>query len=310
MLKELGLAIFVVLAVVLVAAFVFRCFLIAVGRTARSVVQIDVAGRRVAIWKPFGPPPPNGHPVIVFSHGFLGCCTQSIFLMEGLARAGYLVLAPDHRDAACGPGHRPGWLLRPSMIRAQKPFHRASGWSQSTYRDRGADLEAIVDALVKDPAFHGVPVDSARLGLAGHSLGGYTALALAGAWPSWKDLRVRAVLAMSPYCAPFITRGNLRGLDVPVMYQGGTFDIGVTPYVRRSGGAYDLTSSPKYLIEFAGAGHLAWTNLTKSYKDIINLYAIAFFDRHLKGDRDPDALAKLLARPWPEDVKEIRYEAR
>ena len=32
--------------------------------------------------------------------------------------------------------------------------------------------------------------------LAGHSLGGYTVLALAGAWPSWKLANVRAVLAL------------------------------------------------------------------------------------------------------------------
>jgi hypothetical protein len=91
------------------------------------------------------------------------------------------------------------------------------------------------------------------------------------------------------------------------MYQGGTLDIGITPYVRRPGGAYDLTSSPKYFVEFAGAGHFAWTNVDKSQIPAINRYSLAFFDRYLKGTISPDPLAHLLEHPWPQDVSELRY---
>jgi len=81
--------------------------------------------------------------------------------------------------------------------------------------------------------------------------------------------------------------------------------MSVPPYVRRSGGAYDLTAAPKYYIEFSGAGHFAWTNLNKSYQSIINDYAVAFFDRYLKGT--PDPLTHLLDRPWPKDVSNMKY---
>ncbi|HXW63895.1 MAG TPA: hypothetical protein VEK74_02335 [Burkholderiaceae bacterium] len=38
-------------------------------------------------------------PLVVFSHGDLGCALQSVTLTEELARNGYVVAAPDHADA-------------------------------------------------------------------------------------------------------------------------------------------------------------------------------------------------------------------
>jgi predicted dienelactone hydrolase len=306
-LRRAGLTLLSILFVLAVASLAYNQFVAMVGRTARPVVEIAIAGRRVAMWKPAGPAPPGGYPVILFSHGFAGCGTQSVFLTEGLAQAGYFVLAPNHRDAGCGPGQTGQLFAKLSNMRSEQPFHWPASWTEATYRDRGADLEAILDTILKDNLFQGVPIDSNRFGLAGHSLGGYTVLALAGAWPSWKDRRIKAVLAVSPYCAPFIIKGDLGHLDVPVMYQGGTLDIGVTPYVRRPGGAYDLTSPPKYFLDLAGAGHFAWTNLNKSYQPIINDYAIAFFDRYLKAPIAPDPFAHLLDRPWPKDVRDLKY---
>jgi predicted dienelactone hydrolase len=309
-LKLAALILLTVLLVLFVASFALHQFLAMVGRTTHPVTEINIAGRQVAMWKPAGPTPPDGYPVILFSHGFTGCATQSVFLTEGLAQAGYFVLAPNHPDAGCGPGHEGKLFEKLSTMRSEQPFHNPDAWSEATYRNRGADLEAILDTILKEKSFQGVPIDSSRIGLAGHSLGGYTALALAGAWPSWKDRRVKAVLGLSPYCAPFISRGDLGHLDVPVMYQGGTLDIGVTSYVRRPGGAYDLTSAPKYYLEFAGAGHFAWTNLNKSYQSLINDYSRAFFDRYLKGTISPDPLAHLLDHPRPKDVSDLKYVLR
>src|SRR5262245_55658997 len=42
---------------------------------------------------PDGAIAPGRHPLIVFSHGFLGAGDQIIFLTESLARAGYIVAA-------------------------------------------------------------------------------------------------------------------------------------------------------------------------------------------------------------------------
>src|ERR1700733_2921726 len=40
-------------------------------------------------------------PLLVFSHGYGGCAVQSVFITEQIAREGYLVAAPDHKDALC-----------------------------------------------------------------------------------------------------------------------------------------------------------------------------------------------------------------
>ena len=307
-LRCVGTLAVVVVLVCLAASIAIRQFLTAVGSTSRPVVEITLAGRQVAYWAPDGAVPAQGYPVILFSHGFTGCGTQSVFLTEALAGAGYVVLAPDHRDAACGAGHDGQLLAKLSTFDSQEPFHSPEAWSASTYRDRRVDVEAVLDAVLKSGSVQGVPINSSRIGLAGHSLGGYTVLGLAGAWPLWKDRRIKAVLALSPYCTPFLAKGDLPHLDVPVMYQGGTLDIGITPFVRGKGGAYELTSAPKYFVELGGAGHFAWTNLNKSYQSVINRYALAFFDRYLKGA--PAPLAGLLEKPWPAQVHELDYALR
>ncbi len=286
------------------------CFLAVAAVAAPDATHISIAGRDVAVWKPIGDAPKSGFPVVVFSHGFTGCNTQSTFLMEALAQAGYFVLAPNHADARCGTASQPGW--HPGKLlesRPAAPFGNADAWSEATYRDRYKDIEAVLDAVLREKSFEGVPVDRQRVGLAGHSLGGYTALGVAGAWPSWKDHRIKAVLALSPYVSPYVAKGNLPHLDVPVMYQGGTLDFGITPTVKRFNGAYDLSSSPKFYVEFDGAGHLAWTNLNKRYQELIDSYSVAFFDRYLKGETDPDPLGPLTGKPAPKGVSYLKLQA-
>jgi len=182
---------------------------------AQQPAHLSVAGRDVAMWKPKGTAPLRGYPLIVFSHGFTGCNTQTTFLMEALAQAGYLVLAPNHEDAGCGRArHAGGRVGRP-----QELFRESAKWSERTYADRRGDMEAVLDVALAPERLEGVAVDASRVGIAGHSLGGYTVLGLAG-WPSWKDPRVKAVLALSPHCSPFVATGRLAQMNIPVMYQG------------------------------------------------------------------------------------------
>jgi predicted alpha/beta-fold hydrolase len=71
------------------------------GRAAEE--RLSMAGLDVTVWQP-GETTAAALPIVVFSHGFQGCATQSRFLMAALASAGYLVIAPNHRDAACTGG--------------------------------------------------------------------------------------------------------------------------------------------------------------------------------------------------------------
>jgi predicted dienelactone hydrolase len=288
-------------------SFLLVCLLAAWPLAAAdSTVHTSIAGRDVAIWKPSGTVPAAGFPVVVFSHGFGGCNTQSVFLMEALANAGYLVVAPNHADAGCGGGRK----AQSGQRRPEEPFQKASEWSDATYKDRRADIEAVLDSVLRAPSFHGVRVDANRVGIAGHSLGGYTALGVAGAWPAWKDSRIRAVLALSPYNTPFVAKGDLGHLKVPVMYQGGTLDFGISPTVRHSGGAYDRSLGPKYYVEFQGAGHLAWTGLNPRFHGVIDQYSVAFFDRYLKGGQGSDKLAALFNGTRPSDISLLRSDIK
>jgi hypothetical protein len=115
------------------------------------------------------------------------------------------------------------------------------------------------------------------------------------------------VLAVSPFCIPFFKTGDLGHLGVPVMYQGGTSDVAVTPTVARPGGGYELTSAPKCFVEFAMAGHLAWTSADPLHHGLMERYALAFFDRYLKGVTSPDPLAALVNSPRPSAVRRLEY---
>jgi predicted dienelactone hydrolase len=234
---------------------------------------IEIAGLRVSVWEPPSDVP-GPLPLVVFSHGFHGISTQSTFLTKALADNGYLVLAPNHKDSVDSGEFK----LRPDV-----GFIKAGDWSDATHRDRGEDIQLLLRTIKRDKEWDGV-IDWTKVALAGHSLGGYTSLGLAGAWPSWKTDGIKAVLALSPYCSPYLKNGKLGAIDVPVMYQGGTKDIGITPFVKRNGGAYDVTKGPAYFVEFSDAGHFAWTDLKDDFQESITYYSLAFLDKHVKGD--------------------------
>lgn len=236
--------------------------------------KTTIAGINCAIWSP--QPGTSPHPLVIFSHGLHGINTQSVFLMKALAEAGYLVIAPNHKDAMNG-GH--------GLSKPQVDLRSAAKWNDSTYADRRDDIKKIIAELHRSAGWD-AQIDWTKLVLAGHSLGGYTALGLAGAWPTWKLENVKAVLALSPYSEPFASHKTLSKLSIPVMYQTGTRDLGVAPFLKRQNGAFAQTPAPCFLIEFEKAGHFAFSNLNKDpqQKELINYYSIAFLDRFVKGN--------------------------
>ena len=92
---------------------------------------------------------------------------------------------------------------------------------------------------------------------------------------------------------PFQARRTLADIRVPLMYQSGTLDIGITPFLKGINGAYHQANPPVFFVELKNAGHFAWTNCgnarttsacltTKVNTRLINEYGIAFFDSYLK----------------------------
>jgi predicted dienelactone hydrolase len=246
-------------------------------------------------------------PLVIFSHGYGGCGLQSVFFTEELARHGYIVVAPDHDDALCAiqPGNRSRGALAEFDLRQ---FSDADAFTDASYVDRRDDIRAVIDEFlrlnnVNGSVFEGT-IDPEKIGMSGHSLGGYTTMGVIGGWDSWHDSRIDAALMFAPFVQPYLENSDIGKIDIPVMYQGGTLDPKDTTSMQRPGGAYDSSNPPKYFLNIRNAWHMDWTFLvcsgyssvpecikTDDKARIIDAYGIAFFDRYLKGEH-PDVLTQ------------------
>ena len=247
---------------------------------------------QVGFVAPDGAVAPGKHPLIIFSHGYLGTGEQTIFLMEALARAGYIVASVNHADSLAQ--RRAGQRL------SAPKFADARSWDDKKFRDRREDMTALLDHLLaqnRDPSsFLHDHIREDAIGIMGHSLGGYTALGMIGAWPAWRDERLRAALLLAPYSQPFLGRLDPGQIKIPAMLQGGTLDFGITPLLPP---IYDKLAAPKYFLVLQQQTHFAWTNILTLGKTttecleqpgpvkLIADYSIAFFDKTLRGTDAP-----------------------
>jgi len=98
-------------------------------------------------------------PLVILSHGFGGTASDLAWLGTALAAHGFVVVAVNH------PGNN------------ALEDHTVEGFSLMWLR--AVDLSAVIDAVLDDKTFTS-QIDPARIGTAGHSLGGYTVVAVAG----------------------------------------------------------------------------------------------------------------------------------
>ncbi|MCX6626526.1 MAG: hypothetical protein NTW28_02705 [Candidatus Solibacter sp.] len=122
-------------------------------------------------------PPVSGErfPLVIVSHGYPGSRTFLTYLTENLASKGYVVAAIDHTDSVFG---------------AQAAF-------TSTLLNRAADQWFTIDALqahglLAGDFLNGL-LDASRVAIVGYSMGGYGALASAGAGYSKQGGSARAI---------------------------------------------------------------------------------------------------------------------
>ena len=104
-------------------------------------------------------PTAGEHPLVVLSHGYRGNWSNQIWLASALAQKGYIVAAVNH------PG---------STTHDRSPQAAAQLWL------RPVDLRRAIDAVTTQPEKFG-RVANGRIAAVGHSLGGWTALEIAGA---------------------------------------------------------------------------------------------------------------------------------
>ncbi len=141
------------------------------------------------------------HPLIGFSHGNSGLRQQSTFLMTHLASWGIVVVAPDH------VGNTFSEMMTLPDEEARQATHRI------IRGQRPHDLHAVIQSLLdgKLVADKLPRLDGGRLGLLGHSFGGWTTLKVPAL-----EARIRAICCLAPASEPFVGRKAFDPEELPL----------------------------------------------------------------------------------------------
>ena len=214
-----------------------------------------------------GPPADGRFPLILLSHGEGGHRLSHHDLATDLVRHGFIVVTVTH------PG--------------DSDRDPAAWRSARTLVGREYDLRAALDAVLADPVL-GPHVDRDRIGVAGFSLGGYTALLLAGAKPDFarfatycgdvgaapatcaegppaippslaffRDERIKSAYLMAPGPGYFFTREGLADVGIPIHIDDPAEDeMLARPYAAER--IRDLLPRPPEYVLVPGAGHYAY----------------------------------------------------
>ncbi|MDB4973140.1 MAG: hypothetical protein JWN48_1481 [Myxococcaceae bacterium] len=241
----------------------------------RAITTLDsVQGATLPIWllyptrqapahQRFGPyeltlamdaePEGQALPLVLISHGTGGTPWAYRELAIFLAQAGFVLALIEH------PGNNRN--------------DNSLAFTRANLENRPRHVSLAIDAAVAD-SLVGPRIAQQRTGLIGHSLGGYTALAVAGGRPSSlpqdtpggqalplavaRDRRVRALVLLAPATPWYMAEGSLREVDLPILMRTGELDD-VTPAVHAQIVAQGLRDAS--LLDHRvvpGAGHFAF----------------------------------------------------
>ena len=213
-------------------------------------------------------------PLVLFSHGHSGVKEQSVFFTEHLAKNGYVVAAPDH-------------VLNTF-------FDMDPTQTALIAQERPVDMSAVIDRFEapfeSDPAWFSTHVDLDLIAISGHSFGGYTSLAVAGATISvpqslldscaenpdafdcqlidldnpgpfdLSDSRVDVAIPMSPAGYAVFGAEGLALLERPTLIMTGKKDT-ATPYAFEVLPIFNAIGGTKYLWSLENADHFTFSDL-------------------------------------------------
>lgn len=249
-------------------------------------------------------------PLVVFSHGLGGSRDGYAYLGQHWASHGYVVIHLQHpgSDESVWADRRYGRMA--ALVDAARD---ADNW-----RLRPQDVSFVISRALRDPQLE-KRIDPARIGVAGHSFGAYTALAMAGMTVDlprmeargaeghaiFADPRVRTVIALSPPAAGTLglDRRSWTGINRPAMYVTGTKDAtldGRSPRQRLQ--PYERCNGPdQALVVIRDADHMTFAGVDVSapgenagrarrkptdatHLDYVRMATTAFLDSYLKED--------------------------
>jgi predicted dienelactone hydrolase len=239
-------------------------------------------------------------PLIVFSHGLGGTREGYEYLGRHWASCGYVSVHLQHHgsDAAVWQNAHPMESLRQAIKDPANAVNRA--------RDVTFAIDKM-EIVNREPGVLKGRIDLQHIGMAGHSFGAWTTLAVAGETffgplggeTSLADPRVKAALPMS---APVQAKDKDRldqiyaKIKIPCLHMTGTLDdspLGETAAKDRRLPFDHINAADQYLITFNGADHMTFATLRASpelkkkdalFHDLICISSTAFWDAYLKND--------------------------
>jgi predicted dienelactone hydrolase len=232
-------------------------------------------------------------PLVVISHGFGADRRFLGYLAHHLASYGLTVVAVEH------PASNVAWLTSSSLDSPRRSILPAT-----EFIDRPKDVSFVLDRLSRLNRFSELLHDkfnTNQVTIIGHSLGGYTALALAGAPLSLKalrqfcndpnpvalspadvlqcsaadlpdhtanlrDPRIVQTIILNPIIGRLFDEASLAKVTIPTLMLAGT-DDSITPAVSQQFLPFTKLKTQKYLLTAIGATHLSVgdpTNLNRS----------------------------------------------
>jgi predicted dienelactone hydrolase len=198
-------------------------------------------------------------PLVVYSHGSGGLRYISAFFTELLASHGFVVASVDHVGNTAV-----------DLIGGAEPPRDQMGLT------RVLDVEFLISQML---SLSGSPsgqfaatVDPARVGVTGHSFGGYAALGAvsgvtnsAGSAPA--DDRIVAAATMAGWTEN-LSDDELAAVDVPMLLLSGTKDE-TTPIADNTERPFELiTGRPLWRVDLTDAGHQSFSDVC-TYQELL-----------------------------------------
>ena len=275
---------------------------LAVTEVAGLVLHDEKRNKDVRV-RIFYPVIAGKYPVVIFSHGAGGsdiCCES---LTRHWATYGYITLQPIHDDSVVQRRNR-GDENTPFPQAVREALKNPALW-ESRPRDISFLLDSLAGLQKRVAGLNG-KIDTSRIGVAGHSMGSYTAEAISGALvdlPSrpgqnFSDPRAKAILCLSP-SGPGqfgLTAHSFSNISLPFMGITGSLD-NLGPLANAAWHKIPFERSQpgdKYEVFIQGASHMSFitaetVNSARSSQaaailGYTNSASLAFWDAYLKDD--------------------------